>query len=97
MAVGAQGVIGVASNVIPKGRRHGARLSRRGDIATAQAARKYYPVFKDLFIETNPGADQGCAGDDGSDGRRVRLPLVTMAAGTPTQLTKTLKACGVLK
>ena len=55
MAVGAQGVISVASNVIP---RPVAQMVKAFADGKTQAAlklhQKYYPLFKDLFIETNP-------------------------------------------
>lgn len=98
MAVGAQGVISVASNVIPKQVGDMVRAFARGDIATARKLHaKYYPVFKDLFIETNPVPTKAALALMGLIEEDVRLPLVTMAAGTRAQLVKTLKACGVLK
>ncbi len=98
MAVGAQGVISVASNVIPKQVGDMVRAFAKGDLATAQKLHaKYYPVFKDLFIETNPVPTKTALAMMGLIEDEYRLPLVPMAAGTRAQLTKTLKACGVLK
>src|SRR5204863_1897985 len=55
MAVGAQGVVSVASNLIP---REVSRMVRAFAAGKPAAARKlhdrYYPLFKVLFIETNP-------------------------------------------
>src|SRR6266699_1052800 len=56
MAVGAQEVISVASNVIP---RQVAQMVKAFAFGRTKAAlklhEKYYPLFKDLFIESNPG------------------------------------------
>jgi len=55
MAVGAQGVISVASNVIPREVAQMVNAFTRGQIRKAsQLHAKFYPLFKDLFIETNP-------------------------------------------
>jgi len=55
MAVGAQGVISVASNVAPREVSTMVRAFAAGDARKAlQIHQKLYPLFKDLFIETNP-------------------------------------------
>src|SRR5262249_19562557 len=55
MSVGAQGVISVASNVIPREVAHMVEAFAAGKVQLAQKIHnKFYPVFKDLFIETNP-------------------------------------------
>ena len=55
ISVGAEGVISVASNVIPKEMGDMVRLARSGDFAAARALHaKYYPLFHDLFIDVNP-------------------------------------------
>ncbi len=55
MAAGAHGVVSVASNVIP---REVANMVKAFAMGKADVAlklhSKYYPLFKDLFIETNP-------------------------------------------
>src|SRR5688572_10795520 len=55
MSVGAQGVISVASNLIPREVSHMVRAFAGGRPAAAlKLHERYYPLFKDLFIETNP-------------------------------------------
>lgn len=98
MAVGACGVISVASNVIPKPVGDMVRAFARGDVATAQKLHaKYYSVFKDLFVETNPVPTKAALAMLGLIEEDVRLPLVTLAAANRAKLVKTLKGCGVLK
>jgi len=97
MAVGAQGVISVASNVIPKQVGDMVRAFAKGDLATAlKLHAKYYPIFKDLFIETNPVPTKAALGLLGLMAEDVRLPLVPMMEANRAKLVKTLKACGVL-
>lgn len=98
MAVGAQGVISVASNIIPKQVSDMVRAFAKGEIAAAQKLHaKYYPIFKDLFIETNPVPTKAAMAMMGLIAEEYRLPLVPMADANRAKLVKTLKACGVLK
>src|SRR5437016_3043754 len=53
MAVGAQGVISVASNVIPRQVSQMVAAFAAGKVQPAlKLHQKYYPLFKDLFLET---------------------------------------------
>jgi 4-hydroxy-tetrahydrodipicolinate synthase len=55
IAVGAEGVISVASNLLPGPVGQLVDFALAGEFAKATAAhRKLYPVFKSLFIEPNP-------------------------------------------
>jgi 4-hydroxy-tetrahydrodipicolinate synthase len=55
MAVGAKGVVSVASNLIPKEIAKMTRLALSGDIAAAlKIHRRCFRLFTDLFIDTNP-------------------------------------------
>lgn len=98
MAVGAHGVVSVASNVIPREVAHMVRAYRDGNFSLAlKLHEKYYPIFKDLFIETNPGPVKGALAMMGMMEDEFRLPLVPIASASREKLRKTLKACGVLK
>src|SRR5580704_6154362 len=55
MAAGAEGVVSVASNVLPREVTHLVRLMQQNDVTRASALhRKLYPFFKALFIEPSP-------------------------------------------
>lgn len=98
LAVGAHGVVSVASNVIPREVAHMVRAYRNGNFSLAlKLHEKYYPIFKDLFIETNPGPVKGALAMMGMMEEEFRLPLVPISAGSRDKLRKTLKACGVIK
>ncbi|HWW00523.1 MAG TPA: 4-hydroxy-tetrahydrodipicolinate synthase [Candidatus Acidoferrum sp.] len=98
MAVGAQGVVSVASNVIPRAVVQMVRAYDAGKGSVAlRLHHKYYPLFKDLFIETNPVPVKAALAMMGQIEEEFRLPLVPMAAKNKDTLRKTMKACGVLK
>ena len=98
MSVGAQGVISVASNVIPREVSQMVDAFARGDVKqAAQLHAKFYPVFKDLFLETNPVPVKAALAMQGVVAEEYRLPLVAMSAANRAKLKATLKACGILK
>jgi 4-hydroxy-tetrahydrodipicolinate synthase len=98
MAVGAKGVISVASNIIPKGvvQMVKAFASGRPDAALKLHA-KYYGLFKDLFIESNPAPIKTALAMTNQVEEEFRLPLVPMSLKNRETLKSTLKACGLLK
>jgi len=98
MAVGAQGVISVASNIIPRQIALMVRSFASGDFKRAlKLHQKYYPLFKDLFIETNPVPIKAALSMTGQIAEEYRLPLTPMASKTRGVLEKTLRDTGVLK
>lgn len=98
MALGAHGVISVASNIIPGPVAQMVRACARGDFAAALKLHdRYHPVFKDLFIETNPMPVKTAAALLGQIDGECRLPLVQMSAKNRAALKATLIQCGVLK
>ena len=98
MAVGAHGVVSVASNVIPREVAHMVRAYSTGNTSLAlKLHEKYYPIFKDLFIETNPCPVKAALAMMGMMEDEFRLPLVPISAASRDRLKRTLKQCGVLK
>ena len=96
MSVGAVGVISVATNVIPAEVATMVRHQLAGESAKALAIhRKYYPLFKDLFIEPNPVPVKFALARLGRMTPDVRLPLCEMSAASIQQLTKTLEKSGL--
>lgn len=97
MAVGAEGVISVASNLIPKQVAKFAEAALAGDFDAARKThQKYYPLFKGLFVEPNPVpvkfamARNGIIGSD-----EVRPPLCEMSAANLQATTKLLEKLGL--
>jgi 4-hydroxy-tetrahydrodipicolinate synthase len=98
MAVGAQGVVSVASNVIPREVAQMVRAFSSGRTAAAlKLHEKFYGLFKDLFIETNPGPVKAALAMLGEIREEYRLPLVPISPASRQTLQSTLRACGVLK
>jgi 4-hydroxy-tetrahydrodipicolinate synthase len=94
MAVGAKGVVSVASNLYPKEVGKLVSLALANDYPKARALhRRLYPVFKTIFIESNPSPIKAAmteAGIIGSD--EVRPPLCTMSAANRATLLKVIAA-----
>jgi 4-hydroxy-tetrahydrodipicolinate synthase len=98
MAVGAHGVVSVASNVIPREVAHMVRAYTTGNTSLAlKLHEKFYPLFKDLFIETNPAPVKAALATMGLMQDEFRLPLVPISPVNREKLRKTMKACGVLR
>lgn len=97
MSVGANGVISVASNVAPKEVSQMVNYMARGDVKKASALHaKFYPLFKDLFIETNPTPVKAALAMMKLINEEYRLPLVQMTPKNWEVLRTTLKRCDVL-
>ena len=98
MSVGAHGVVSVASNVIPKEVAQMVKLFASGKATAAiRLHEKYYPLFKDLFIETNPTPVKAALAMMKVIQEEYRLPLVPMNPKNWEALRTTLKRCNVLE
>lgn len=97
MALGAHGVVSVAANVAPKQVARMVATFAKGDLA---GALKLYdqlsPLFKNLFIETNPGPVKAALAMMGLIAEEYRLPIVPMNDANRTILKSTLKQSGLL-
>jgi 4-hydroxy-tetrahydrodipicolinate synthase len=98
MAVGAQGVISVASNAIPSQVVQMVKAFAGGrNKAALKLHEKYYPLFKDLFIETNPIPIKAALAMMGQIQEQYRLPLSPMSTKNRATLRATMRSCGILK
>src|SRR6266511_3652399 len=92
MAVGAAGVVSVASNLFPSEVCALVRATESGDLKLAEKShRKLLPLFKDLFIEPNPVPAKTALGWRGAMSSEVRLPLCEMSEANQARLRKTLE------
>jgi 4-hydroxy-tetrahydrodipicolinate synthase len=97
MASGAVGVISVASNIIPAEVQGLVRSFLKGDMTKAQELHaRYYPLFRDLFIEPNPVPIKTALAAKAICGGNVRLPLCEMTDPNRDVLMKTLRSIGIL-
>jgi len=96
MAVGASGVISVASNLLPKQVGDMVRAFLEGRPAAAAAIhRRLYPIYRDLFIESNPVPTKTALARQGWMTEEVRLPLVPLQPASRVKLEATLKELGL--
>ena len=92
IAVGAAGVVSVASNLFPSEVCDLVRTCESGDFKLAEKShRKLLPVFKDLFIDPNPVPVKTALGWRGTMSSEVRLPLCEMGEANQVRLRKTLE------
>ena len=93
IAVGATGVISVASNVVPEQVCNMIRAARDGNMADARRLHnQLYPLFRDLFIDTNPIPVKAAMAMMGLTPEVYRLPLCELDDRARMQLRATLKA-----
>jgi 4-hydroxy-tetrahydrodipicolinate synthase len=98
MSVGAVGVISVAANVMPREVTDMVHAALKGDYERAgRIHAKLFPLFKDLFVETNPIPVKAALAMMSQIEETYRLPLVPMSDANRTQLKKTLQLLGLVK
>ena len=92
MAVGAEGVISVASNLVIREVAQLVRLARANDFAKAgKLHRQLYPLFKALFLEPNPVPIKAALARAGIiSSPAVRLPLCEISPAVMGELVKAL-------
>jgi len=92
MAVGAEGIISVASNVAPREVVHMVRAFTHGKIAAARKLHaRLYSLFRDIFIETNPIPVKAALAMMGRIQEEYRLPLCRISQSNRKKLRKTLR------
>ena len=92
MAVGAVGVISVASNVAPKAVADMVHAALKGNWAEARALhQKYYRLFTDLFVDTNPIPVKAAMAMMGLCEEVYRLPLCETSEANRTKVRECLK------
>jgi 4-hydroxy-tetrahydrodipicolinate synthase len=98
MTLGACGVVSVASNVAPREVSQLVKAMAAGQAKKAlRLNEKLGPLFKDLFIETNPIPVKAALAMMGMIEEEYRLPLVPMSAANREKLRATMKAGRFLK
>jgi 4-hydroxy-tetrahydrodipicolinate synthase len=96
MAVGAQGVISVISNLLPADVKRMVEAVRSGDWETARALHyRMLPVVRLLFVENNPAGIKTAMQLAGAISGEMRLPLCPMARENVAKLERALADCGL--
>jgi 4-hydroxy-tetrahydrodipicolinate synthase len=98
MAVGARGVISVASNQIPAEMSQMVEAAERGDFAAARAIHeRIMPLMQINFIESSPGPVKSAMAMMGLIEETYRLPLVPPRLESKEKINRVLKDLGLLK
>ena len=98
MAVGAMGIISVVSNIAPKAVADMVHAAAAGRWDEARALHmKYYPLFTDLFIDTNPIPIKAAMAMAGMIEETYRLPLCETSEANKKRLAACLREVGILK
>jgi 4-hydroxy-tetrahydrodipicolinate synthase len=98
IAIGAKGVVSVLSNLLPARVKALADAALAGDIALARKLHlELFPLFKGMFLETNPLPIKTAMELVGMDTGELRLPMCEMSESNRAALEKLLKEQGVLQ
>ncbi len=98
MKQGGVGIISVASNLVPDKVVKMVDSFRSGDVETAKRINnELAPLFKALFIETNPGPVKMAMNWMGMTAGGLRLPLVELEPENRKKLRKVLVGMGLMK
>jgi 4-hydroxy-tetrahydrodipicolinate synthase len=96
LAVGGQGVISVAANIIPKPLVELWQAWEKGQLLEAQKIfYKMLPFFKALFLETNPIPLKYCMGLTGRMTSEMRLPMCPPSEKVQESLKKIVSEWGL--
>jgi 4-hydroxy-tetrahydrodipicolinate synthase len=96
IASGADGLISVASNEIPRDMRALVQLSLQGDLAGARKIlNRILPLLEANFIETNPAPVKAGLHAMGRIRNVLRLPLVELSEARRPQFLAALRSAGV--
>ena len=97
MALGAKGVVSVASNIIPETVSILCALCESGNFPAARELYgRYAPFFAALFVETNPIPIKAAMAAVQLDSGRLRLPLVDISESGLRVLLESMKRCGIV-
>ncbi|MGC8560442.1 MAG: 4-hydroxy-tetrahydrodipicolinate synthase [Phycisphaerae bacterium] len=96
MAVGAKGVVSVASNIVPEMVVSMVKLAAAGDFSGARTIHhKLFALCRALFIETNPIPIKAAMQMMGRDSGELRLPLCEIAESNRAVVKAALLAAGL--
>ena len=96
LAIGARGVVSVAAHLAPAELVEMERHFRAGRLAEAEAIhRRLHPIFRALFLETNPGPLKHALALLGFTTGELRLPLVPVRPETARAVEDALDRSGL--
>jgi len=97
MKLGGKGVISVASNIIPNEIHKLAEYALKGDFKKAEELHnKLMPLFKGIFIETNPTPIKAALAMKGMIKESYRLPMCEMQPENKIKLKEILQGLNII-
>lgn len=97
MSLGGKGVISVASNIIPKNMHELTEYALKGNFAEALKIHyRLLPLFRGIFIETNPIPIKAALAMKGMIKESYRLPMCEMKQENKEKLRQILKDFGII-
>ena len=97
LAQGGDGVISVASNLVPDEMKRLVDASKGGELTEAQAlTKKLFPLFSALFCESNPIPVKAAMSMVGLMSGEIRLPLTVISDDASARLSAALSDLGLL-
>lgn len=98
MSVGAEGVVSVAGNIVPRDVIEMVNLAAQGDfVAASKIHHRLFPLCRDMLgLSTNPIPVKVAMRLLGRDAGELRLPMTQLTNDEETQLARTLTAYGLL-
>lgn len=98
MAIGARGVISVAANIVPRQLADLVGYALKGDFnAASKIHYQLLPLFRNLFVQTNPVPVKAAMAMMGMIGDELRLPLVKLSESFRPKLKALLEEQGLLR
>jgi len=97
LSVGAVGVVSVASNLFPRAMVAIQKAMEAGRLEEARSIhQKFYPLFRDLFVESNPVPVKVALSITHGYESYVRAPLSPLSVSSAEILKASLSRCGVM-
>jgi 4-hydroxy-tetrahydrodipicolinate synthase len=97
LSVGAVGVVSVASNVVPASVVELVKTALSGNYSSARAQHFHlYPLFKELFVESNPAPAKFALARLGLMKEDVRLPLAPLSEASRARVETAMRQVGLL-
>jgi 4-hydroxy-tetrahydrodipicolinate synthase len=98
LSLGGQGVVSVSSNLFPRAMVQIQKLMDAGKPnEAAKLHQRFHPLFRDLFIDSNPVPIKHAMAFVGWCDARVRAPLAPLSPENQEKLEHSFRRCGVVK
>ncbi len=95
--MGGSGIVSVASNIIPQWMEEMVQAARKGDLEKARTIHyELLPLFKSMFVETNPIPVKTAMAEMGLVKEEFRLPLCSPSDESRALIRKALKDQGLI-